>query len=119
MLPMNRVAIARAFADALDRGDDRAAATLMADDMEFVFAKRSIRGRDAWLAMRAERPPPEHMSEHVESAEFEETAEDVQMRARLVQRWIESGEAAGEQTVLVSFVIVDGLICRIEFAPAP
>ncbi|MBA2740726.1 MAG: nuclear transport factor 2 family protein [Actinobacteria bacterium] len=114
---MRSTDVARAYADALDRSDDEAAADLMTEDVELVFAHGSIRGRAAWLEMRAQRTPPEHLEENVEDAEYVETSEGTEMRARLVQRWIESGEVASEQPLRVGFVIVDGLISSIEFAP--
>ena len=67
--------------------------------------------------MRARQAPPEHMNESVEDAEFTETDAGIEMSARLVQRWLESGEVAGEQPLRVGFTIADGLIGRIEFVP--
>jgi hypothetical protein len=52
------------------------------------------------------------------SAEFAATEDGAVMTARLVQRWIESGEVANEQALRVGFVISDGRISRIEFAPS-
>jgi hypothetical protein len=112
---VSSVALARAFADALNGHDDSAAANLMAEDVELVFAHGSIQGRQAWLDMRARRPAPEHMEERVEDAEFTETETGAEMEARLVQRWIESGEVAGEQPLRVAFTTADGAINRIEF----
>ncbi len=114
---MTGIAVARSFADALNRRDDAAAAALMAEDVEVAFAHGTIRGRAAWLEMRAKQEPPTHMGESVEDASFTGTDEGVEMRARLVQRWLESGEVAGEQPLRVGFTIADELIRRIEFAP--
>ncbi len=115
---MSGIAVARAFAEALDRRDDTAAAELMAEDVELVFAHGSLRGRDAWLEMRSRQSAPEHLDEHVEDAEFVETDAGAEMRARLVQRWIEGGDVASEQALRVDFVVADELITRIEFAPS-
>ena len=68
--------------------------------------------------MRPERLPAEHVTECVQDADVVETDEGAEARGTLVQRWIESGEAAAEQPVRVAFAIADGLISRIELAPA-
>jgi hypothetical protein len=114
---MSAVDVARAYADALDRGDDAAAAELMAEDVELVLPHRSVRGRDTWLELRAQQGTPEHMEERVRDAEFVETTGGVEMRATLVQSWVESGEVANEQPLHVRFAIADDRIGRIEFVP--
>ena len=36
---------------------------------------------------------------------------------RIVQRWVETGEAAGELPVRISFAVEGGLITRLELVP--
>ena len=109
--------VARRFADALDSGDSAAAAMLLAEDAELAFPGATLRGRATWLEARAGQAPTEHLTESVEDATFVESDRRVEMKARLVQRWVESGEIAHEQPVLVVFEVADGLICRLEFLP--
>ncbi len=111
------VDVARGFAEALDRGDTDAAALLLADDAELVFPGTTLRGREAWRQARAGQGQPEHMTESVEDAVFTESGETVEMTARLVQRWAESGEIANEQALCVRFRLAGGLISRLEFVP--
>jgi ketosteroid isomerase-like protein len=113
------VDVARRFAQALDRGDTDAAALLLADDAELVFPGATVRGRDAWRQARACRDQPEHLSEGVEEAVFTESGETVEMAARLVQRWAETGEIANEGPLRVRFRVTGGLISRLEFVPGP
>lgn len=110
--------VARRFADALDRGDTDAAAILLAEDAELVFPGTTLRGREAWRQARAGQGQPEHMTESVEDAVFSESDGIVEMSARLVQRWVETGEVANEQALRVRFSIDAALISRLEFVPA-
>jgi ketosteroid isomerase-like protein len=109
-------ATAQGFADALDLGDTEAAAALLAEDVELVYPGETVRGRDTWREARAARADGS-LTERVEDADFSESGDTVEMTARMVQRWAETGDLAHEQPVLVRFRIVDGLIARLEFLP--
>ncbi len=111
--------VARRFAQALERRDTDAAALLLAEDAELVFPGTTVRGREAWRQARAGQGQPEHLTESVEDTVFTESDETVEMTARLVQRWAESGEIANEQALRVRFRIAGGLIARLEFVPGP
>jgi hypothetical protein len=114
---MTGTALARVYADALDRGDDAAAAALMSDEIEIVFGARSIRGRESWLAGRSQRESPAHLDERLENPEFVETPSGVTIRGTLVQRWAETGEIANEQALRAELTIENGLITRLEMFP--
>lgn len=112
------VDVARRFAQALGRGDTDAAALLLADDAELVFPGTTVRGREAWRQARAGQGQTEqHLTESVEDAVFTESDSTVEMSARLVQRWAETGEIANEQALRVRFRVAGGLISRLEFIP--
>jgi SnoaL-like domain len=113
------VDVARRFARALDEGDDEAAAELLADDAELVYPGETVRGRAAWKQGRAAQERPSGLSEHVEGATFIESGSAVEMTARLIQRWMESGDVANEHPILVRFEVVDAAIQRLEFLPLP
>lgn len=109
------VAVAERFAAALDRRDDDAAAELLAEAAELVYPGETVHGRDAWRRARAEQPKSADLDEAVEDAVFTESGETVEMTARLVQRWTETGEIASEMSVRIRFKVTDGLISRLEF----
>ena len=76
--PSSKLAVAEAFAAALDAGDDKAAAALLDEDVELVFPGRSIHGRAAWLAARSERPQAAHLKERFEDVAFTETEDGIE-----------------------------------------
>jgi hypothetical protein len=108
--------IARAFIDAVNDGMHDDASAFLAEDVEFVFHGARLQGREAWLESRRRHPPPEHLREEVEVDVLSETSDGVDVSGRMVQRWLESGEVAGEQPVRIVFTVTDGLIGRVEFA---
>lgn len=107
---------ARAFIDAVNDGRHDDASALLAEDVEVVFHGARLQGREVWLESRRRHPPSEHLREEVEVDELSETSGGVDVSGRMVQRWVESGELAGEQPVRIVFTIADGLIGRLEFA---
>lgn len=118
MAGMDRIAVARAFAAALDLGDDEAAAALMAPGVRVVLqGGRTVEGREAWLAGRRAQPPAEHMEERFEDVAFVEVEGGVELRGRLVQRWRETGEPAHEQPLQVLLEVEDGLVRSLELRP--
>jgi len=96
------------------RHDD--ASAFLAEDVEVVFHGAWLHGREVWLRSRRRHPPSEHLREELEVDELSETSDGVDVSGRMVQRWIESGELAGEQPVRIVFTIIDGSIGRLEFA---
>jgi hypothetical protein len=115
--PSDPVAIAEAFTDGMNRRDHEAAAALLDDDVEVVLPGGSLRGRAAWLESRQQQPPPDELSEEVVADELTPTDGGVELRGRLVQRWVESGDVAHKMPVLIVFAIEDGLISRLELRP--
>lgn len=111
------VAVVERFAAALDRRDDEAAALMLAEDAVLVYPGETVRGRDAWRRGRAEQPQTGHLEETVEDAVFTESDETVEMTARLVQRWAQTGETANEIAVRMRFRVTDGRISWLEFLP--
>jgi hypothetical protein len=107
---------ARAFIDAMNDGRHDDAAAFLAEDVEVVFHGALLQGRAVWLQSRRRHRPSEHLREEVEVDELSETSGGVDVSGRMVQRWIESGELAGEQPVRIVFTIADGSIGRLEFA---
>jgi hypothetical protein len=113
------MAVARLFAEALNAGDNDAAALLLAEDAELVYPGRTVHGRTAWVEARKDQAAPSGLTESVADAVFTETdGGGVEMTARLVQQWAESGEVAHEQPVRVLFDVNSGAISRLEFLPA-
>lgn len=113
---MSDAALARAYAGAVDRGADDAAAALLAEDVELVFPHGSLRGRDAWLELRARRGLPS-ISTSTSRPPTSPTPQPVRRCEEGSQRWIETGEIANEQELRVECAIADGLITRIEMFP--
>ncbi len=111
------IAVAKRFAAALDRRDDDAAALLLAEHAVLVYPGETVDGRDAWRRARAEQPQASDLDEAVEDAVFTESDGTVEMTARLVQRWAETGETANEMRVRIRFRVTDGLVSRLEFLP--
>lgn len=112
------IAVARRFAEALNAGDNDAAALLLAEDAELVYPGRTMHGRAAWVAARKDQATPSGVTESVIDAVFNETDGSVEMSARLVQQWTESGEVAHEQPIRVRFDVNSGAISRLEFLSA-
>lgn len=110
-------AVARAFAAAIDRGDDAAAAELMHPDVEVVFPARRVIGREAWLTGRRSQPRDPHLEERFEDVVAQPVKGGVELAGRLVQRWTESGETAHEQPFRVLLLIEGGLVHRFELLP--
>jgi hypothetical protein len=111
------VTVASTFTAAMNRGAHEEASRLLADDVELVFPGTRLQGRDAWLESRRRQQPPEHLVEHVEPDTVSATTEGAEVSGRLVQRWVETDEVAGELPVRISFAVAGGLITRLEFMP--
>lgn len=111
------VVIARTFIEAVNDGRHDDAAALLTEDVEVVFHGARLQGREAWLESRTRHPPPEHLREEVAIDELSETPDGAEVSGRMVQRWVESGEVAGEQPVRIVVTVVDGLIARLELSP--
>jgi hypothetical protein len=107
--------VLRAFTDAMNRGDHESAALLLADDVELSFPGVELRGRDSWLESRRRQPADEHLAEEVEIETESENGSDVELQGRLVHRWLESGEPAGELPVRIAATVEGGLIVRLVF----
>lgn len=97
------------------RHDD--AARFLADDVELVFPGARLQGRDVWLESRRRQALPEHLREEVAIDELRETADGAEVSGRMVQRWVASGEVAGETPVRIVFAVSEGSIRRLELAP--
>jgi ketosteroid isomerase-like protein len=115
----SNIELVEGFVQALDDGDDDAAAALLAEDAELVYPGETVHGRDAWRQGRAAQERSAQLSERVEDVSLAESGSTVEMTARLVQRWTETGEIAHEHPIRVRFALADGSIERLEFLPGP
>jgi len=112
------VAVVRAFTEAVNAQAYGEASALLAIDVELLFPGGvRLQGREAWLESRRRQQPGEQLSEHVEADALTRTAGRAELSGRLVQRWVETGEAADELPVRISFAVEGGLITRLELAP--
>ena len=112
--PSAGTALARAFTDAVNDGRHDDAAALLADDAELIFPGARIQGRDIWLESRRRQLPPEHLREEIAIDGLRGTSARAEVSGRMIQRWTESGEVAGEMPVRIAFTVRDGLIGRLE-----
>jgi hypothetical protein len=110
-------AIARGFIDAMNRREHEEAARSLAEDAEIVLPGARLEGREAWLVSRRRQQPPEHLAEAVEADTVTVTADGIEVTGRLVQRWVATGELAGELRIRIAFVIDGSLIERLELTP--
>lgn len=115
----SHIELVERFVQALDDGDDDAAAALLAEDAELVYPGETVRGREAWRQGRASQERSTQLAERVEDVSLAESDAVVEMTARLVQRWTETGEIAHEHPIRVRFALADGAIERLEFLPGP
>jgi ketosteroid isomerase-like protein len=115
-VPRDPATIARAYTDAVNRRAYAEAAELLAADVELIFPGGSLSGRGAWVESRARQSPAE-LSEEVAVDSVAESSSGADVTGRLVQRWAESGDVAGEMPVRIAFTIAGGAITRLEFTP--
>ena len=106
-------AISRFFA-AMNEHDGDAAMALVDPDVEVAFGPQVFRGRDAVREL-AVQEHPELVFETL-PVSFEARDDDgIDVDARRVQRWRQTGEVAAEEALQASFSFgPDGLIRRVE-----
>jgi hypothetical protein len=110
-------ATAVAFTEAVNDGRHEDAAALLMEDVELAFPGATLRGRGAWLESRRRQQSPVHLREVVVIDRTSETPNGVEIAGRMIQRWAENGEVANETPVRIRFVVVDGMIERLELSP--
>jgi Domain of unknown function (DUF4440) len=106
-----------AFIDAMNRCDHEEAAQLLSEDAEIALPSGMLHGRQAWLDSRRRQPPPDQLTEAVEVDSVSQTTGSTEVSARLVQRWLETGEVANEMPVRIALVIEGDLVRRLELKP--
>jgi hypothetical protein len=100
------------FFEAMNAHDAEGAAALADPDVEIAFGPQAFSGRDAVREL-AEQEHPELVFETLPIS-FEASAEGVDVAARRIQRWRQTGEVAAEEQLQARFSFgPDGLIRRV------
>jgi ketosteroid isomerase-like protein len=113
------VAVVETFRAAFFAGDEQAAISLLAPDVEFVRLGTTMRGvdevRDGYLRGGTAPPQPEDMNMDFDAGNLEDLGDGrVGATNHLVYRSKESGELAYEQRARVEYEIRDGKIARYD-----
>jgi ketosteroid isomerase-like protein len=112
-----KLAIARAFVDAVTAGDLEAAGKLLDPDVETTTPRGTLRGRAASLQVHQKASGDEQfVVEHAEP-QFEELEGEIVARTHEVARWRETGEIAYERDFAVRLAFDDERIVRIVLMP--
>ena len=112
-----KLALARAFIEAVTAGDLEAAEDLLDPDVETVTPRGTLRGITACRQVLQKAIGDEQFAKAQTEPEFEESEGDVLARTREIARWRETGEVAYERNFGLRLTLDDEKINRIVVMP--
>ena len=106
--------VVTAFFAAMNAQDGDAAAALVAPTVEIALGSHVFAGQEAVRGLAGQQDP--QLEFETIPVSFAGDGDRVEVSARRVQRWRESGDIAAEEDVHASFVVVEGVITHVSLA---
>ena len=112
-----KLALARAFVEAVAAGDLKAAEAFLDADVETTTPRGTLRGIAACLQVLRKASGDEQFAVEQTEPAFEEVEGEIAARTHEIARWRETGEVAYERDFSVRLTLDDKRIVRIVVMP--
>jgi ketosteroid isomerase-like protein len=112
-----KLALARAFIEAVTAGNLEAAAELLDPDVETATPRGTLHGIAACRQVLTKATGDEQFAVEPTEPEFEEIEDEIVVRTREIAHWRESGEIAYERDFALRLTFDDERIVKIVVMP--